>query len=178
MSDEALPPREPISETFPDAPEYLFHILGQVVRRRDNELEKVLKPIGLTASLWRALLMIRRMKSCTMNELSQMTTVERTTLTRIVDQLVTEGLVERSTPVEDRRQVLIGLTDKGHETFDQAMDLIRPFHSRTLVDIDAERRREITRGLRQMIANLVDEPSVVEGVLTVGRPATPVPDPD
>ncbi|MBN4678546.1 MarR family transcriptional regulator, partial [Pandoraea nosoerga] len=75
----------------------------------------------LSLPKWRAILTIQRIPCCSMGELSAYTTVDRTTLTRTVDQLVAEGLVQRVATPNDRRQVHLVLTDLGAEAYQAAV---------------------------------------------------------
>lgn len=161
---------DPLGEFGADLPEYFFMMVFQVLRRRDAETEKLLKPLGLTYAVWRALLIIERLQPCTMNELARLSTVERTTLTRTIDHIVADGLAERSTPPEDRRQVRLCLTRAGVEALDAGKRTIYADQRRTLEGIDERRVREATRLLQDVLSRLIDDPVVTEGVLTLTPP--------
>ena len=75
--------------------EYLFYLLTQVANRRSRDFAPTLEAIGLSIPEWRALSVINRLDGCLMSELAEFTTVDRTTLTRTVDQLVKRDLVGR-----------------------------------------------------------------------------------
>src|SRR6202789_3200192 len=107
---------DPTGEFPLDLTTYLFHLFAVVGRHREARLEAELKPIGLNLARHRALSVVSTLEPCTMSELAEFTAVDRTTLTRTVDQLVDGGLVRRTTPREDRRQVVLTLTDAGKET--------------------------------------------------------------
>ena len=104
---------DPTGEFPLDLTSYVFHLFAVVGRHREARLEAELKPIGLNLARHRALSVILALEPCTMSELAEYSAVDRTTLTRTVDQLVDAGLVERATPREDRRQVVLTLTDEG-----------------------------------------------------------------
>src|SRR5271154_3734416 len=104
---------DPTGEFPLDLTSYVFHLFAVVARHREVRLEAELKPDGLNLSRHRALGVILALEPCTMSELAEYSAVDRTTLTRTVDQLVDAGLVERATPREDRRQVVLTLTGEG-----------------------------------------------------------------
>lgn len=166
---------DPTGEFLADVPEYFFHLLHQALRRRDAEFEKALRPSGLTLMMWRAVLLISRTEPCTMNMLARMSTIERTTLTRTVDQLVTDGLVDRFTPPEDRRQVKLELTRHGRAAYEIGMELLIEFNRTALRGVEEERLREMTRGLYDIVGNLIDDPALAEGVLSLTNPENPTP---
>jgi len=160
---------DPTGEFRADLPEYFFMMLFQVLRRQDAASEKLLKALGLTYANWRALLIIDRLQPCTMNDLARISTVERTTLTRTVDQLVAEGLAERSTPPEDRRQVRICLTPAGAKALDAGREAIYADQRSRLEGLDEQKLREATRLLHGVLGNLIDDSATAEAVMTLSR---------
>ncbi|ATQ44179.1 MarR family winged helix-turn-helix transcriptional regulator [Caulobacter mirabilis] len=161
---------DPTGEFLVDVPEYFFHLLHQALRRRDVEFEKALRPSGLSLTMWRVLVLVSRTEPCTMNTLARMSTFERTTLTRTVDQMVADGLIDRATPPEDRRQVQLTLTDQARETYEVGVRLLIDFNRKALGGVSETRLREMTRGLHQIVANLIEDPALAEGVLTLSSP--------
>jgi DNA-binding MarR family transcriptional regulator len=158
---------------FPlDVPEYLFHLLSQASRRRDSVLDGELAPISLTAARIRTLAIIRRVEGCTMNTLAQLSTIDRTTLTREVDQLVALDLVTRSTPPHDRRQISLSLTPTGDKAYKQGIPILRAFNRKVLAGAEAEKLREVVRTLRIAVRNLVADPAKAEDVIAFGRTPT------
>ena len=55
-----------------------------------------------------------------MNELAERILYSKSGLTRVVDRLEDAGLVRRVRPENDRRSILVVLTDQGRETMEQA----------------------------------------------------------
>src|SRR5438128_549092 len=55
-----------------------------------------------------------------MNELAERILYSKSGFTRVVDRMEEEGLVRRSRPDNDRRTILIGLTERGRETMEEA----------------------------------------------------------
>ncbi len=153
---------DPTGEFPLDLTTYFFHLLTVVGRYRDAKLEELLRPMGLSLSRQRALTIIAHLSPCTMSELADFAALDRTTMTRIVDQLVGAGLVERATPKKDRRQVLLTLTPRGmklaRETLKASFRCQRPL----LGDIDETDQRQAARTLERVLANLVDDPRQLE----------------
>jgi DNA-binding MarR family transcriptional regulator len=59
-----------------------FFWLTQVIAARDRELAQGLRDYGLRVPEWRALAALYSKKRCTMSELADFATIDRTTLTR------------------------------------------------------------------------------------------------
>lgn len=156
---------DPTGEFGLDVPEYFFYLLFQAVRRRDAAFERAIAPLELTLFQWRAISTIRRFGACVMSELSAFTAVDRTTLTRSVDQLVRRGLIARDVPESDRRQVRLSLTPEGQTLYDQAVDQLLRFNRDALQGVDEARRREISRDLATIIRNLTPDDGLAEAIV-------------
>lgn len=156
-------------------PEYFFFLLFQVARQRDLYFDRELAPVGLNVAQWRSLAIIRRLDCCTMTALARFSTVERTTLTRAVDHLVGRGLVDRSTPDRDRRQVNLRLTERGKTVYGQAVEILRDGNRSILAAVDPRRLREATRVLQETLLKLTGDGDLATDLLSFGTFAAPAP---
>jgi DNA-binding MarR family transcriptional regulator len=151
---------------FPlDLTTYIFHLLAVVGRHREAQLDKLLQTLGLSLSRHRALSVIATQQPLTMSELADFCAIDRTTMTRIVDQLVEAELVERATPREDRRQVLLSLTAKGAAACRESLKAIWRHNRHLLEGLDDDRQRGAARVLESFLARLVDDPALLERLL-------------
>ena len=156
---------DPTAEFELDVPEYFFYLLFQAVRRRDAAFEAALTGLELTLGQWRAISTIRRFAGCTMSDVAAFTAVDRTTLTRSIDQLVRRGLIERRTPAHDRRQVLLHLTAAGEQLYGEAVEELLAFNRQALDGVSEARQREISRGLASIVRNLAPDPDTAEALV-------------
>ncbi len=164
-------PAQDIEDAFgAGTPEQIFYLILQISRRRDHALAVALQPLGISVSKWRALSVIRRLKSCPMNDLSQLSAVDRTTLTRTVDQMVAEGLVRRTATPSDRRRVLLELTPAGADMIQRALEINRGVNAEMLKAVP-QAQREIALGVLQSIVEvMVPERRTAWSVLTLRHP--------
>jgi DNA-binding MarR family transcriptional regulator len=166
-------PVDPTGE-FPLVPSaYLFYLLFQVARQRDVHYDRKLAAVGLTLQRWRILAVIRRIENCSMKDLALFSAVDRTTLTRAVDQMVAEGLVARWSSPRDRRRVNVTLGDKGEAVFLQAVGLLRDGNAAMLAGVEEEALRGASRVLAQVVRNLMDDPLAAEKLLNYRGSASP-----
>jgi DNA-binding MarR family transcriptional regulator len=157
---------------FPLAPrEYYFYLLFQAGRQRDLHFERALARAGLNIARWRTLAIIRRMVVCTMKELALYSTVDRTTLTRAVDQLVEQGLVERTTPAGDRRKVNLSLSAAGEAQYSQAVPLLLQGNAELLEGFADEQVRDAVRLLQTTMRRMMDDPTIADLLINFGRMA-------
>jgi len=151
------------------ASEYFFYLLFQTARQRDAFFDRALKPVDLNLAQWRSLAIVRRLKVCTMSQLARYSTVERTTLTRAVDQLVGRGLVSRCTPDQDRRQVNLALTDQGEATYGTAVQILKERNQWVLQDVDPKRLRDATRVVQTALRRLIADDALALDLISFGR---------
>lgn len=156
---------------FPMAPaEYFFYLQFQIVRQRDLFFDRAFAETGLNLNRWRTLAVIRRIENCSMKDLALYSAIDRTTLTRAVDQLVREELVERWSPTGDRRRVNVSLSPKGEAIYVQALDTLLRENAGMLGDVDDAALRAAVRVSQDVIRNLVQDPREAERLVAYGRP--------
>ena len=90
-----------------------------------------------------------------MNELAGRILYSKSGLTRVVDQMEEAGLVRRVRPENDRRSILVVLTDEGRNTMEQARrhhrHSIEQHFSRHLADTDI---KALTRAFEKVSAHV------------------------
>lgn len=160
---------DPAGEFPFDVATYLFHLLAQLSRHRDAELDRALKPHGLNIARHRAISAIARIGPCTMSQLADFSAVDRTTMTRTIDQLVAEGLVERETPRSDRRQVRLTLTGAGEAACRHALNVIYGLNRQLLAEIPEDAQRAVIRAKQRMMMNLLPDQTLARRVLFLER---------
>jgi DNA-binding MarR family transcriptional regulator len=173
-ADGATAPAPSVAEAdaFPfETPTYLFHLLVAIDRQRDLRLEERLKALGLTVARYRAIGVIARLEPVNMSELADYSVVDRTTMTRTVDQLVAEGLADRATPPTDRRRVVLTLTDAGRNLYRRAVQVITDLNREMAVGLPDDLQRTVIRAEEIMLRNLVREPGLADRLMQFRRDA-------
>lgn len=94
-----------------------FFWFTQVLDRRDRELAAALKADGLRAPEWRILATLHSRNRLSMSELADLTSIDRTTLSRVADRMVRAGWVMRLTDASDARVTRLALTASGERLF-------------------------------------------------------------
>ena len=157
-------------ENVPDGgsplpPEYLFYLQYHLVRQREIELSKVLAGLKLTIPKWRILSTLARLGSSTMGEVADFCVIDRTTLTRIIDQLVAVGYIDRVSARHDRRQTLLDLTGAGRGAYDSAVAAVVEFNFKAMDGVDPADAEVLERVLRQVVRNVIDDDQWADSVL-------------
>lgn len=157
--------RDPAGEFPLDATTYIFHLFSVTGRHREARIDDLLKPLDLSLPRYIALGMIGRFEPCSMTHLAAYSALDRTTLTRMTDQLVRSGLVERTTPPSDRRQVLLSMTYRGRDVLEAARSLVDGVNSDLVRGLPDADQRAIARGFEEIVANLVSDQALLRRLL-------------
>jgi DNA-binding MarR family transcriptional regulator len=160
---------DPFGEFALGVREQIFYLVYQLAHRRDKMLDARLALLGISVAHWRSMSIIRRVNDCSMSALARFSTVDRTTLTRSVDQLVTKGLVERHIPANDRRVVLLSLTEAGHAIYDQAVQCLIAVNSEILAGAPQVEQRELARALEAVLRAAIADPREAADIATFAR---------
>ena len=103
---------------------------------------------------WRVLASLAARGKLTMGELAELSSIDRTTLTRTIDRMAKDGLLVRRKDAGDQRIMRLALTGGGQAMFAR----LRPIAARTsdaaMAGLDARARAALLATLRRMRANL------------------------
>ncbi len=92
----------------------LLFRLGYLTRRWRKVLDTEFQSSGLTDATWRPLLHLHILgKDIRQKDLAASLGIEGPSLVRLIDSLITKGLIERSEDGRDRRAKLLRLTPEG-----------------------------------------------------------------
>lgn len=100
-----------------DLESHSFFWMTQVIACRDRQLALELKGEGLRVPEWRALASLHARKSLSMRELSDLASIDRSTLTRTMDRMQKAGWVTRLSDSDDMRVTRLALTAAGQRLF-------------------------------------------------------------
>ena len=137
-----------------DLEEHIFYLFGQVYGRRNRQLADIFHEYGLTNPKYRVLAALTNRDGCSIGALAELTAVERTTLSRALDQLVEDGLVKRVPRAGDKRTIEVWLTQKGWRTLEQVWPLIVVQNDRAVEGLTGPEIETFKAILRRMIDNL------------------------
>jgi DNA-binding MarR family transcriptional regulator len=134
--------------------DHLFFHFSQILARRTRTLNERLRPYGLDYARWRVLAVLQEYPRATMGRLAELTSVDRTTLTRTLGLMEKVGLVERRERESDRRSLAISLTAKGRRLFERILPLALLETDRALTGFSSEEIDALRERLKRMADNL------------------------
>ena len=131
-----------------------FFWLTQVIGARDRELTQGLKEYGLRVSEWRALAALYARQRCTMSELAELATIDRTTLTRTIDRMEDAGWLSRLADEADMRVTRLALTAAGRRMFERLWPEVEMLNAHALAGLSKAEIRDLHAILARMRENL------------------------
>lgn len=135
--------------------QYSF-ILDRTARRVKQYAQTsfVEKDFGITVDQWSVLKVLYNEEPMTHKELAEKTGKDQPTLTRIVDIIIKKELVERVEHPDDRRCLLVQLTDTGKERVKMLSPEIAAIRMKAWENLSEEDFKNFTRILNTIYNNL------------------------
>jgi DNA-binding MarR family transcriptional regulator len=134
--------------------DHLFFYFSQILARRTRAINARLRTYGLDYPRWRVLAVLQEHSGATMGRLADLTSVDRTTLTRTLGLMEKAGLVTRRERESDRRSLAISLTANGRRMFARILPLTLAETDRALTGFSPEEIGSLRDGLKRITDNL------------------------
>jgi DNA-binding MarR family transcriptional regulator len=120
--DRFLEELEPVEGLDYDV-EGIVDRVGAIDRRLKRGMETVLAEFGLSRPDWRVLTTLRNSGSKTPGVLARYHDISSGAMTSRLDSLEQEGLIRRVPDPDDRRSVVVEITDKGRNAWAEAASI-------------------------------------------------------
>jgi len=131
--------------------EKLFSIFSELVRRYQFRDREEICCHGLSVSQCYTLEYLLGNEPMTMGELAGILHLEISTMTRVIDNLVSSKLVSRSADPKDRRLCRVKITAKGETLISKVRaDLIEQ-HAQILKKISPDSRKDVISALSELL---------------------------
>jgi DNA-binding MarR family transcriptional regulator len=139
--------------------ESFLHLFSHVSKRSKEVCEQQLQPFGVHAGQQYLLeLLWERPEGLTVGEIADELAVEAPSITRTVQRMARQDLVEKHSHPTDARQVIVKLTAKGQALQQDVPQVMMLFEGQILKDISEVERAFLMRLFKQMLNNLEDSP--------------------
>ncbi|MGA9046972.1 MarR family winged helix-turn-helix transcriptional regulator [Sulfuricurvum sp.] len=119
-----------------------------------NELEKELKPHGLTYAQRVILIRLCEKDGLTQKELAQDTYFEQSNMTLMLDKLELKGLIKRIPKENDRRAYLVKITPQGRELRGLLIKMGDHVIERAFRGVSEQQKEELSHLLKTLYENL------------------------
>lgn len=142
--------------------DHVFFWLTQAMGARDRRLNAELKDFGLRVPEWRALAALYSRHKCTMSELAELASIDRTTLTRTIDRMEEAGWLERLADGADMRITRLALTATGERLFARVWPTVARLNDAAMAGLSPAMVQRLRMMLAQMKSNLDEQPASSE----------------
>jgi DNA-binding MarR family transcriptional regulator len=135
---------------------YLVNRLGVAFVARFMADALVVRGLGIAE--WRVLAVLASSGSQRQIDLSALTSIETSTLSRVVTRLVRTGLVSRSRNARNSREVVVRLTAKGANAVAEMTPVAVDLEAEAIRGLSRHELAVVKRALRSMHARLIARP--------------------
>jgi len=138
-----------------DLDNYLPYLLNRVgFAMVESFTTDALKASGLTIDMWRVLAALSNADELRQVDLSAKTSIDASTMSRIVGRLVQMGFVTRSRSKTSSREVLVALAPKGVAFIQRTIPIAHQLETTTAADLPAKDLAAVKKALRHFYGNL------------------------
>ncbi|MEP5153360.1 MarR family transcriptional regulator [Planktotalea sp.] len=139
----------------PDALDtFVPYLMNRIARRYNVGVEDKVRSKGLNVPRLRVLAALAVEGSKSVNDLSVYAISEQSTISRLLDQMTQEGLVERKPNPNDNRSRVISLTPLGYETYQSTFPIMLAAEADMMQGFSPAERAMALEFLQRMLNNI------------------------
>jgi DNA-binding MarR family transcriptional regulator len=154
-------PKHPAKLDLGDYLPYLVNRVGNIIA--DQFGEEALAPHGLSIAMWRVMAVLASTGGQRQIDLADLTSIDSSTLSRLVTRLVCLRLVTRTRSASSNREVAVKLSAKGGALVAQLIPIGLEFESAAIAGLAPEDLMTLKRCLRRMYSNMKARPAAAAG---------------
>ncbi len=133
---------------------YLPYLLNRAGARIATAFGEEMRPLGASLQIWRVLAALHEKDGRRMGDLSKTTSIEVSTLTRLVDNMEESGLVERRRDADDARVVALHATAAGRRLTRRILPIAERYEAVALKGFSPREAETLKKALRRLYDNM------------------------
>lgn len=137
-----------------DLTDYLPYLLNRAGARIATAFTQEARKHGISLQMWRVLAALNQRNGQTVGQLADTTSIEVSTLSRVLDQMQKKRLILRKRDGADQRSVTIHRAPAAAAITDKLIPVARAYETKALGGLDAQQAKTLKTMLRQVYANL------------------------
>ncbi len=134
--------------------DYLPYLLNRAGARIATAFSGRMLRLDASLQVWRVLAALRERDGRRMGDLSETTSIEVSTLTRLVDNMEKRGLVARRADPADARAVALHVTPAGRRLTRRILPIARRYEAVALRGFTARETEILKQALRRLYDNM------------------------
>ena len=133
---------------------YLPYLLNRAGARLAAAFNAEMRQFGASLQVWRVLAALREQDGRRMGDLSKTTSIEVSTLTRLVDNMEKDGLVARRREAGDARAIALHVTPAGRRLTQRIVPIAERYEAVALKGFTAGEAEVLKKALRRLYDNM------------------------
>ena len=130
------------------------YLMNRIMGRYNASLRAEMAALGITTPQMRALAVLSVMDGILIRELAVYAVVEQSTLSRALDSLARDGLIERRTDPSDSRATRVFLTADGRIAHERLWPHMAKSYAQMFRGVSGEERRAFVGTLQKILNNI------------------------
>lgn len=167
MAASRTPAQPPLPAAALSLDDYLPYLINRTGVALATRFGAALRQAGISLQEWRVLAALREHGGQRLTELAARTSIEVSTLSRLVAGLVTAGLVSRQRASDDARAVAIHLSEAGARLTGTLIPPARSLEQDAMAGLDAAEVAQLAALLKRVYDNLT---ASTDGAAAPNRP--------
>jgi DNA-binding MarR family transcriptional regulator len=136
---------------------YLVNRVGTIIAEQFGN--EALAPHGLSIAMWRVMAALAANGSQRQIDIADLTSIDSSTLSRLVTRLVRMGLVTRARSANSNREVAVQLSAKGGALVGGLIPMARQYEDDAVAGLTREDLLVVKRCLGRIYANMKERPA-------------------
>ncbi|WP_321396195.1 MarR family transcriptional regulator [Emcibacter sp.] len=134
--------------------DYPLYNLNRTSATYVAEMSQALKNVDMDQTQWRVLCLLGDENPSMVRELARRGVIKMSTLTRMLERMERDGLVERKAWEQDKRNVQVFITDKGREALKTALSVNANIYKSAVAGLSEDEIEQFMQTLKHMRENL------------------------
>jgi DNA-binding MarR family transcriptional regulator len=132
---------------------FLGYLLSEAKNAVTREIEKELAPIGITSAQFRVVVGIAHERASTLSEFARFLDMDTGAMKRLLDRVEEKGWIRRIPCANDRRTLILELTEQGRAIYPKIMEGVSKVHNRMLDGLSPVEETQLKYFLQKITAN-------------------------
>lgn len=153
MADDLREKRERPADSGTMLETFTPFLLRRIVNLMSADLTAALKPYGVNLTRWRILVVLDAHGASTVGEIARLTALAQPGISRAVEEMVNENLINRSAQPGDSRVSALRLTARGRALYADILPIAQAQESSLLAGLGESERQLLTGLLQRVLGN-------------------------
>ena len=131
-----------------------FYLMAHADFKYHEDMDKVLRKHAVSKPIYRVMTVLRERQPASIGTIAEATITKRSTVSRIIDRMIEQGLVTTEPNIDDNRVTEVTLTHAGQEKLRKLTPIAGRQVMRAMESVSDRDIAHLLRTLKRIIANL------------------------